>query len=439
MDLQKLLAAAYPGHAQCLCGGTDDGPRLQIRRRGKGSGASYHLARVKLEASRHAKLCRFGQERPLRGNAKSAISRKMLERRADGTMHVLSPQALDPVQAAVGEARSGGESTGSRGRARPSLRTIAYLTIGAAGLASWCRDDEPRTYDRIEQALRTALATIYLPKSSLEERTVYIPRAVAQDRRLELRTEVSRKIDAARLNGKRILLVGTVRDFRADPPALDLEQAYGIFGLSTRITLDRARALRRRYPSCRKALREKHGNLHPGVRSRGHSSVLAFLIVKARDGRQLEVIDGCLLLMSQNYVPVDSSIEQIVVDKLFAEKRCHSKPLFFDRSMSRYHPDLLLHDVMPRPFVLEIYGMETDKYLEHQETKTAYYDETYGTNNWWPWLARKDKHPPNFPRRSPTMDIILLENAVGNGRYERRCACGLRVDHHRERPASATS
>src|SRR5665213_1799646 len=168
VDLQKLLAAAYPGHAQCLCMGTDDGPRLQIRRRGKGSGASYHLARVKLEASRHAKLCRFGQERPLRGNAKSAISRKMLERRADGTMHVLSPQALDPVQAAASEARSGGESTGSRGRARPSLRTIAYLTIGAAGLASWCRDDEPRTYDRIEQALRTALATIYLPKSSLE-------------------------------------------------------------------------------------------------------------------------------------------------------------------------------------------------------------------------------------------------------------------------------
>ncbi|MDT4292353.1 DUF1173 family protein [Methylomonas sp. MO1] len=64
------------------------------------------------------------------------------------------------------------------------------------------------------------------------------------------------------------------------------------------------------------------------------------------------------------FIPVESSCELQVADKLIAERRPFSKPLKLDGEL-RYLPDFLLHDCK-EPWVMEVFGMTNDgKYQTH--------------------------------------------------------------------------
>jgi len=391
-DLSELLTAAYPGRARCLCAGTEDGPELQIRRRGEPPHATHHLARRKLEAHLHARNCRFGQERaPAAASVKRYIRRGVLDIQTDGSMQMLPPIALDPIHLPSGPA-SGGGGSGSPGRRHPELLWVSYALVQQAGLPHSYPWERPRTPEIVARLLRQAAKRIYLGNTLLDERLILIPPRVEPENRAQLREEAQLKLLAAQHESKRILIFGTVKSIASEPARLYLEKADGVFNIRTLVTTQVVIDLLRRFPQVRQPLSNANRGTGPKY------SVIALLAVEALANGDVKVIDGCFMLVSETFVPCASQNELIVVQKAYGEHRCFSKPLLYDRGDSKYHPDLIFYDVGPLPYMIEVNGMRTQRYLAHQDKKAAYYTERYGCPG-WRWLTHESSAPPAFPRR----------------------------------------
>lgn len=114
-----------------------------------------------------------------------------------------------------------------------------------------------------------------------------------------------------------------------------------------------------------------------------------------------------LMLVSDNWIPLDSSYEAIVSRKLDAEHRHYVKPMRYDASASDVFPDFYLLDTRSdKPFPMEVFGMSTPAYLARKELKKAYYNREYGAYGWWHWDATEkteSRDLPHFPEAKNTI------------------------------------
>lgn len=124
---------------------------------------------------------------------------------------------------------------------------------------------------------------------------------------------------------------------------------------------------------------------------------------KTRRGHSVRVNQIALLHVSKNWIPLDSSYEQLVADKLDAENRNYLKPMRFDASQGEVFPDFVLVDTRSdSPFPLEVFGMATPAYLARKQLKMDYYNRQYGPYGWWYWDATLEKNRtsiPSFPEK----------------------------------------
>ncbi|WP_313385360.1 DUF1173 family protein [Pantoea sp.] len=123
---------------------------------------------------------------------------------------------------------------------------------------------------------------------------------------------------------------------------------------------------------------------------------------RQRDGKPVpystcRVIDAALMTVSARFIPLDSSWEGVIEEKLWQEKRHFIKPLRYDGEADVF-PDFLLKDVPGREIVpLEVFGMNTPDYLARKAVKLAHYREEYGEGNWWCWDAYTAGAANNIP------------------------------------------
>ncbi|HCQ7112515.1 TPA: DUF1173 family protein, partial [Enterobacter hormaechei] len=95
-----------------------------------------------------------------------------------------------------------------------------------------------------------------------------------------------------------------------------------------------------------------------------------------------------LMHVSENWIPLDSSYEAVVAEKLDAEHRQYVKPMRYDASISEVFPDFYLLDTKSdKPFPMEVFGMATPAYLARKQLKKDYYNREYGPYGWWHWDA----------------------------------------------------
>jgi hypothetical protein len=74
--------------------------------------------------------------------------------------------------------------------------------------------------------------------------------------------------------------------------------------------------------------------------------------------------------VSENWIPLDSSYEAVVAEKLDAEHRQYVKPMRYDASISEVFPDFYLLDTKSdKPFPMEVFGMATPAYLARKQLK----------------------------------------------------------------------
>ncbi|CFV22974.1 Protein of uncharacterised function (DUF1173) [Yersinia pseudotuberculosis] len=109
-----------------------------------------------------------------------------------------------------------------------------------------------------------------------------------------------------------------------------------------------------------------------------------------------------LMMVSERWIPLDSSYEGLIEEKLAKERRQFIKPLIYDSAEDQYHPDFILTDVNGSDFVpLEVWGHDTEDYLQHKAVKEEWYQQEFG-DSWWSWDAVRDRRSeeiPTFPPR----------------------------------------
>ena len=113
-----------------------------------------------------------------------------------------------------------------------------------------------------------------------------------------------------------------------------------------------------------------------------------------RNKTSFVVSDIGLIRTNRQFIPVDSSYELQVADKLIAERRAFSKPLKLEDEL-RYLPDFLLHDCQV-PWVMEVFGITNDDKYQAQKLEKLQYYRDHGIPC-WQWEPAVDKVMQDFP------------------------------------------
>ncbi|OAI20648.1 hypothetical protein A1507_22735 [Methylomonas koyamae] len=267
------------------------------------------------------------------------------------------------------------------GRASTRIVGLFHALIQKAQLNDWQPQQTERPFAASTRALEKAAQTVTLEKQQpVAERLVI----TLWERNLEhsqainlaaLQTRTANPQQAA-------IVVGEIMACR------NSAKVEGSLGLKLKL-LNVPLWLPR--PVARKAI-NSFGQLF-GEIGKPDRRILAIAVV-FRDKTSFVVSDIGLIRTNRQFIPVDSSYELQVADKLIAERREFSKSLKLDDEL-RYLPDFLLHDCQV-PWVLEVFGITNDdKYQVHKLEKLQYYRE-HGIPC-WQWAPVVDKVMPDFP------------------------------------------
>ena len=199
------------------------------------------------------------------------------------------------------------------------------------------------------------------------------------------------------------MLVGIVKNIDQEERGqrrvnLDGSWQYSVF---LRGTASRLNAMLESYPYAANLLRV------PADERNG--CVVALLLVTVRAAKykdrpviNADIVAGALMETTTHLVPVASTLERHVADKLVAERRTFIKPLRYDSSRNLVFPDFELLDAgIEHGLPMEVFGRNDEDYALRREEKSRYYSETYGIGRWWAWIAAGPKatEMPEFPPR----------------------------------------
>lgn len=133
-----------------------------------------------------------------------------------------------------------------------------------------------------------------------------------------------------------------------------------------------------RYVYCDQATDERlktsfrHVFAEAGRKARGRQIVL-FLVERSTKG-YIRAISGAAMLVTDRYIPADSSFEVLLAHELVSEGRSFWKPLRFDAASEEVFPDFVLTDERA---VVEVWGMQGNtQYEDRKVDKLAIYART---------------------------------------------------------------
>lgn len=136
------------------------------------------------------------------------------------------------------------------------------------------------------------------------------------------------------------------------------------------------------------------------------SKVLFFGIGHIKDNC-IDIIDFALMATTERWIPVDSSYEALIEEKLVKEGKNFCKPLRIEKQNS-FLPDFIVLE-KDRRIPIEVFGETSEKYIKQKEKKIAFYNEKYGPAGWWFWDPTQQKHPPEFNFFAEKSSLIKTE------------------------------
>ncbi|MDF4211134.1 DUF1173 family protein [Pseudomonas protegens] len=136
--------------------------------------------------------------------------------------------------------------------------------------------------------------------------------------------------------------------------------------------------------------------------SRGYRVVAIVQTDKPISRSKANALDIALMVVSNEWIPVESSYEAAIESKLRTESRRFTKPLRFDSTEEVVFPDFWLTDVnSAQEYPMEVYGRADAKYLARKQIKSDHYTTTYGSSGWWWWDAAADPRGQSIPEFPP--------------------------------------
>jgi hypothetical protein len=120
-----------------------------------------------------------------------------------------------------------------------------------------------------------------------------------------------------------------------------------------------------------------------------------------RERPSAKVIDVALMSTTRQWIPVDSSYEALIAERLVAQERNFYKPLRYNSDTDSVLPDFVLVDGPNGEIPLEVFGRNDAAYLQRKAEKWLHYDKRYGTAGWWRWDATLPCAATNIPAFPP--------------------------------------
>lgn len=386
---KRVLESAH-GKATVICGCSGKGKK-QLAVRHYDENDSFGLARFPMSGAEHAKGCRFNAPNPSM-SGQCAYEVGVLEERADGTMKVRLGIGLKKRDAAdQAPAQESVPRPTSTTRVQPAMKLLGLLHLlwSEADLNVWWPAmAKKRNVSRIHWLLHCAAKQIYAGKQELDR--VLLLAASSEGSADEKRN--AEKVRAALKEKSRLLVIAPLASYtneRETTIASRLPIA-GFFGIPPMFMSEATwLSVERRFPNAVSGWRN-------GQR------VIAIAQIDPRPGNKgtvSNVVDVALMGVTPEWIPVDSSYERVIAEKLVKEGRGFNKPLRYEAGEDAVLPDFILLDT-PTEAPLEVFGRADEAYVARMEEKIAYYREHFGVDGWWSWNAAADpagNHIPAFP------------------------------------------
>ena len=338
---------------------------------------TYIVARYPGTGKEHARDCIYYQAESSPGTVTRSVSTGAIEETPSGLIRVktvIGIRKRDTVPKRSEERVERKSKPGGAGlrvvRRKPaiSLLNLVYLLWERAGLNRWHPNMEGKRNVNTVHALLESAAKKVVAGREVLSRVLLIG---TQNRFQENLNR--QKLEYAEKNNRRLIVLSLLEGVKGDRVFLK----YGNSLPEIRIE-----------SSLRERMRKEHG----AVLKDGCNLLAAIQTdppVRGKNGRYFTVArDIALVPVSENWIPVNSVHELMVVEKLIREGRVFKKPLL--RENQKVFPDFVLLD-SPVKIMKVFDGKKRDEF--------RLYSSRYG-NNWWYWDVTKnpDRVPPFPPR-----------------------------------------
>lgn len=376
-EWKAALKAVYKTPAVvCCCYGI--GPKqLAVRYYEKTD--TFGLAKYGDTGDEHFPNCNYFALAPAKSGI-GAYDSGVIDEQEDGTFKIKLGIGLSIKEPATGVAVSNEPlATGTASRKQPAMRLLGMLHLlwTTAELNVWWPAFAAGANENlINSKLRIAAERIVasgLPLSS-------VLLLLAPNNGSKQAVKNSTIVSSAAQQKRRLLVVATLRTFKAGHDValgkfLPISNSQGMPGLL--IDDIRWRRTLERFPRVLTGWRQ------------GEKVVVICQVELCSNTQYANVIDLALMQVTGNWIPVDSSYEKVIANKLTVEQRAFSKPLRHDADASEVFPDFILLDTQHQ-VPLEVFGRSDEAYVVRQAVKTTYYQKHFGTGNWWCWNAAND-------------------------------------------------
>ena len=372
---RKVLERCYKKAVlYCCCPGRGE-KKLYIRY--VSDTDTYIVARYPGTGREHARDCIYYQAESSSSAVTRTDARDMIEETSSGLIRVktvIGIRKRDTVpkrseERAERRSRLGG--TGLRVvRRKPviSLLNLVYLLWERAGLNRWHPNMEgKRNINTVYALLENAARKVVAGREVLS-------RVLLIGTRSRFQENLNRqKLEYAEKNNRRLIILGLFEGVKGDRIFLKYSNSLPEIRIEG---------------SLWERMREEHG----AVLKSKYNILVAIQTdppVRGKNGRYFTVArDIALVPVSENWIPVNSVHELMVVEKLIREGRIFKKPLL--RENQKIFPDFVLLDSLVK--IMKVFdGKKGDEF--------RLYSSRYGSN-WWYWdVIKNPDRIPSFPPR----------------------------------------
>lgn len=386
---QAVLKRAYKAaEVRCTCRGRGE-KRLAVKY--LAGSDQFFLARFGLSGAQHSVDCQYSSD-DIAGGAGVGQAAGVVDVQRDGSVKIRLEIGLtmrDQVVPGQSE-RETKPRIASPGQAAIRLGGLLGYLWDAATLNQWRPFWEGRRNIRtVARRLLEIAANVNVGDVPLAEQLL-LPAMRAEE------VEASRnrdKVAAAIASKRRMVIVAPLASYsqeREERMAKELKIA-GFHGMPRVFLSDgQWQRLEKRYQATVAGWHAGHATV-----------VIAQIEVWQKEGwHAAAMVDASLMGVTAQWIPVESSFEREIANRLVAEGRSFYKPLRFNPDDGEVHPDFVLLDCERGEVPLEVFGRTDEAYVARKKEKVDHYNRQFGPSGWWAWDAtQRDalKKIPPFP------------------------------------------